>query len=144
MQYNKSPISLREGKAYIDGVEVMDSIHLEAIFTPDIWTGRTLGEKTPSTRWIGGAGTGSITRRRATPFLKEAIKKYLETGATPEFTIQGIQSDKNSDYYKEYGSETVTLVGCVMTGGLNLIQLDSESTSALEDVIGFNFKDIAA
>ena len=26
MQYNKNPISLREGHAFIDGVEVMDEI----------------------------------------------------------------------------------------------------------------------
>mgnify|MGYP004660690811 CR=1 FL=1 len=28
MQYNKNPISLREGHAFIDGVEVMDGVFL--------------------------------------------------------------------------------------------------------------------
>ena len=29
MQYNKNPISLREGKVFIDGIEVLDSIKCE-------------------------------------------------------------------------------------------------------------------
>ena len=48
MKYNKSPISLREGKMFIDGVEVMDGIKANIKFTPDVWTGRQLGEQTPS------------------------------------------------------------------------------------------------
>lgn len=90
MQYNNNPISLREGKAFIDGVEVMDSIKMEIKFTPDVWTGRQLGERTPSSRWLGCDITGTMTRRRSTNWLKEAIKRYNKTKETPEFTIQDI------------------------------------------------------
>ena len=62
MQYNKNPISLREGHAFIDGVEVLDSVKMTVNFTPETWTGRQLGEKTPSTRWIGATITGNMTR----------------------------------------------------------------------------------
>lgn len=140
MQYNKSPISVREGHAYIDGVEVLDSIKLEAKVTPDVWTGRQLGEKSPSSRWLGWAITGTMTRRRSTNFLRQKLKEYKERGETPEMTIQGIMDDPNSDYYKTYGRETVTLVGCVITGDINLINLDSEG-QVVEDPIGFNAKD---
>ena len=54
MQYNKNPISLREGHAFIDGVEVLDSVKMTVNFTPETWTGRQLGEKTPSTLVIQG------------------------------------------------------------------------------------------
>ena len=74
MEYNKSPISLREGKAFLDGVEVLDSIKMNIKFTPEVWTGRQLKEKIPSSRWIGGTLTGDMTRRRSTPFLKDKIK----------------------------------------------------------------------
>lgn len=141
MQYNKNPISLREGKAFIDGVEVMDSIKLEIKFTPDVWTGRQLGERTPSSRWLGCDITGTMTRRRSTNWLKEAIKRYNKTKETPEFTIQGIMNDENSDYYAAHGTETVTCVGCVLTGDLNLINLDSAG-QVVEDNIAFNIKDI--
>lgn len=141
MEYNKSPISLREGKVFIDGIECLDSVTCVINFTPDVWTGRQLGERTPSSRWLGASITGTMTRRRSTPWLKEAIQKYQTTKATPEFTIQGIMNDENSDYYAENGSETVTCVGCVLTGDLNLINLDSNG-EIVDDSIAFNAKDI--
>ena len=52
MQYNKNPISLREGHALIDGVEVMDGVKMTINFTPETWTGRQLNETTPSTRCL--------------------------------------------------------------------------------------------
>jgi hypothetical protein len=140
-KYNKNPISLREGKVFIDGVEVMDSVKCEIIFTPDTWTGRVLGEKTPSTRWIGGAYKGTITRRRSTPFLKDAATKYMRTGITPEFTIQGIMDDANSDYFEDYGAIAITAVGCVLTGDFSLISMDSGGNIA-DDSLSFNAKDI--
>lgn len=141
MQYNKNPISLREGKAFLDGIEVLDSIKLEIKFTPDVWTGRQLGERTPSSRWLGCEITAAMTRRRSTPWLREAIQRYNKTKETPEFTIQGIMNDENSDYYDSYGTETITCVGCVLTGDLNLINLDSGGT-VVEDAVSFNVKDI--
>ena len=141
MQYNKNPISLREGKVFIDGIEVLDSVKCEIKFTPDVWTGRQLGERTPSSRWLGCQITGNMTRRRSTPWLREAIQRYNKDKGTPEFTIQGIMNDENSDYYAANGTETVTCVGCVLTGDLNLINLDSEG-QVVEDAISFNAKDI--
>lgn len=141
MQYNKNPISLREGKAFIDGVEVMDSIKFKIKFTPDVWTGRQLGERTPSSRWLGCQIVGEMTRRRSTPWLREAIQRYNKTKETPEFTIQGIANDENSEFFANYGAEVVTCVGCVLTGDLNLIDLDSEG-NIVDDSITFNVKDI--
>lgn len=141
MNYNKNPISLREGKIFIDGVEVCDQVKCEIKFTPDVWTGKQLGEITPSSRWLGATITGSITRRRSTPWLKETIQSYLNSKGTPEFTIQGVMDDANSDYYADNGSNTVTCVGCVLTGDLNLINLDSGG-DVVDDVIAFNAKDI--
>lgn len=140
MTYNKNPISLREGKIMIDGVECLDSVSATINFTPDVWTGRQLGEITPSSRWLGAAIAGTITRRRSTPWLKEAIKRYKNSKATPEFTIQGIMNDTESDYYAENGSDVVTVVGCVLTGDLTLVSLDSNG-QVLDDNIAFNGKD---
>lgn len=141
MEYNKSPISLREGKVMLDGVVVADAIKCEIKFTPDVWSGKQLGERTDSSRWLGGKITGNITRRRSTPFLKEKITEYLKSGKTPEMTIQGIMNDPNSDYVADYGSDIVTAVGCVLTGDLNLTNLDSGG-EVVEDSIGFNAKSI--
>lgn len=141
MEYNKNPISLREGKVFIDGVEVADSVACTIKFTPDVWTGKQLGERTNSSRWLGYNITGSITRRRSTNWLAEKIKEYRNSGATPEMKIQGIMNDANSDYYAAHGTDTVTCVGCVLTGDLPLTALDSGG-EVVDDVIAFNAKDI--
>lgn len=140
-EYNKSPISLREGKVFVDGVEVMDSVKCDIKFTPEVWTGKQLGERTPSNRWLGYAIAGSITRRRSTPWIENVIRQYTATGRTPEFKIQGIMNDENSDYFSEFGSSTITAVGCVLTGDLPLTMLDSAG-EVVDDVIAFSAKDI--
>ena len=141
MKYNFSPISLREGRVLLDGVPILDSIKCEIKMTPDVWTGRNLGEMTPSSRWIGYAITGTITRRRNSIWLEQKIKEYQANHETPEMTIQGVMSDPNSDYYKTYGTNVVTCVGCVLTGDLPLTMLDSGG-EVVEDSISFNAKDI--
>lgn len=141
MEYNKNPISLREGKVFIDGVEVADSVACTIKFTPDVWSGKQLGERTNSSRWLGYNITGSITRRRSTNWLSEKIKEYRKSGATPEMKIQGVMNDENSDYFAAHGTDTVTCVGCVLTGDLPLTALDSGG-EVVDDVIAFNVKDI--
>lgn len=141
MKYNKSPISLKEGKVFIDGVECLDSVACTIQFTPDVWTGKTLGEKSNSSRWTGYNITGTLTRRRSTPWLADIIAKYKKNGKTPELTIQGIMNDKASDYYAENGNYTVTAVGCVLTGALPLTALDSNG-DVVDDAVSFNAKDI--
>ena len=116
MEYNKNPISLREGKVFIDGVEVLDSVNCTIKFTPDVWTGKQLGERSSSSRWLGYTITGTITRRRSTNWLESKIKQYLKDGGTPELKIQGVMNDENSDYYAKHGSNVVTCVGVVLTG----------------------------
>ncbi len=139
LQYHKNPISLREGKVFLDGLEVFDSVKCEIKFTPDVWKGKQLGDRSSSSRWLGYDITGSITRRRTTAWLKETIQGYIKTGKTPEFTIQGIMNDAGSEYYDNNGSDTVTVVGGVLTGDLSLLSLDAEG-QVLDDVIGFNAK----
>ena len=139
LQYHKNPISLREGKVFLDGLEVFDSVKCEIKFTPDVWTGRQLGDRSSSSRWLGYSITGSITRRRTAAWLKDTIKGYIDSGKTPEFTVQGIMNDAGSEYYDTNGSDTVTVVGVVLTGDLNLLNLDADG-QVLDDVIGFNAK----
>ncbi len=141
LKYHKNPISLREGKVYLDGLEVYDSVKCEIKFTPDVWTGRQLGDRSASSRWLGYNITGSITRRRTTPWLKETIQSYINTGKTPELTIQGIMNDAGSEYFANNGSDTVTVVGVVLTGDLSLLNLDADG-QVLDDTIGFNAKAI--
>ena len=141
MEYNRNPINIREGKVFIDGIEVLDSVKCEIKFTPDVWTGKQLGDRAPSSRWLGYSITGNITRRRSTNWLKQKINEYKQNGGTPELKIQGVMDDENSDYYAKYGSDVVTCVGVVLTGDLPLTSLDSNG-EVVDDNISFNARDI--
>lgn len=141
-RYNESPIALSEGKIFVEGVEIYNGVKFELKFTPSVWKGKKLGERTSSSRWIGTDITGSITHRVATPWLEDMLQKYLEDGITPELQITGIMDDKGSDYYREFGSKTVTVLGCVLTGDITLMALDASSDGVREDTINFNAKAI--
>jgi len=136
MGFNKRRISLREGTLYLDGTAIADAVKCEAVFTPEVAESRALKEKGLSRRWIGYDITGTITEYRTTPWARQAIAKYLKTGETPEFTLTGIQNDKNSDYFEKNGNIKETLKGVVLTGDLSLLNLDAEG-ELLQDEIEF-------
>lgn len=141
MGYNKNHMVATEGHVFIDGEEILDCVKFELKATPEIAEGKTIGERTSSSRWTGIKYTGSITRYRSTPFLKNVLKKYRESGVIPELTIQGVMDDKASDYYQKYGNDAVTAVGCTLTGDIPLSSLDTAG-KFVEDTISFNAYDV--
>lgn len=126
---------MREGNVFLDGAKVADACKLNAVFTPKVWEGRTLGERGTNRRWLGYDITGTIEQWKTTPLYKKKILEYIQTGKTPEFKIQGISEDKASDFYENNGgSDTVTLTGCVLTGDIPLIDLDTEGEVMKESI----------
>ena len=41
---NRSPLSAREGKVYLDGVLIADTCKFQVVFKPDVWSGKQLSE----------------------------------------------------------------------------------------------------
>ena len=125
MDFNTRPISLRQGKIFIDGVEAADSVSATGTFTPDTWSYNI---------------TVNVTRYRSNPYIKEVIKKYQGTHKTPEITIQGIMDDPDSDFFDKHGNDVCTYVGCVPTGAMPLTALDSNG-DVVSDSLTFNARD---
>lgn len=123
---NASPLSAREGKVYIDGTLVADSCKFRINFKPTVWAGRSLGKKGTSRRWIGYDIELTLDEWKTNRFYKEKIDEYIQSGKTPEFKIQGIQNDPNSDFYDNCGKEKVTCIGCVPTGDIDLMDCDTD------------------
>lgn len=140
MEFNTRPISLRQGKIFIDGIEAADSVSATGTFTPDTWSGKQLGDYSNSTRWLGYNIAVTVTRHRSNPYIKEVIKKYQNTHKTPEITIQGIMDDPDSDFFDKYGNDVCTYVGCVPTGAMPLTALDSNG-DVVTDSLTFNARD---
>lgn len=139
---NSSPLSAREGKVYIGGVLVADSCKFLVVFKPDVWSGKQLSEHGTNRRWIGYDIEVQISQWKTTRMYRTMIDKYLKEGITPEMTIQGIQTDKNSDFYLTNKSEKVTCTGCVPTGDINLIDMDTDGDVVKEEIT-FGAKKIA-
>lgn len=131
---NSSPLSAREGKVYIDGVLVADSCKFKVTFKPDVWSGKQLSERGTNRRWIGYDIEVQITQWKTTRMYRTMIDKYLKDGTTPEMTIHGVQTDANSDFYLKNKSEEVTCIGCVPTGDINLIDMDTDGDVVKEDI----------
>ena len=139
---NRSPLSAREGKVYLDGLLIADTCKFKVVFKPDVWSGKQLSEPGTNRRWIGYDIEVTIEEWKTTRRYRNMIDSYLKTGRTPELTIQGVQTDKNSDFYEKNKSETVTCIGCVPTGDMNLIDMDTEG-DVVKESITFGAKRVA-
>ena len=141
-KFNQKPIHIAEGYVLFNGVRVYDAIKCTITMTPKTMTSMRLGSVTPDTRWGNTREYKvEITRRRTTSWTRDMINEYKKTGITPELTICGVQSDKDSDFYEKHGDQTVTALGCVPTGDIKILELDADG-EWLDDVMTLNAKDV--
>lgn len=134
MSENIKPLSLVEGKAFIDGEEVLDSAKMTIRFVPKVASYKIVGKKGTHRRWVGYDITGTLEEYKTTSRYEQIVKKYIADGKTPEFTIQGIRTDKDSDYYVENGSESVTVTGVVITSEIPLLDIDTDGELVKESI----------
>lgn len=72
----------------------------------------------------------------------QKISQYDRFLLKGRLTIQGVQTDENSDFYAANKSETVTCVGCVPTDDINLIDMDTDG-DVVKESIKFGAKRLA-
>ena len=111
----RNHIDCSQGRAFLDGEECLDAVSFSIVFSPVTSSTKTLGHTGEDTRWKGHTIKVTLSEYRSTDWIKQAIKNYLENKVTPNFTFQGICTDEQSDYYKDYGGQAVTVTGCVPT-----------------------------
>ncbi len=137
----RNHIDCSQGKAFLDGEECMDAVSFSIVFSPVTSSTKTLGHTGEDTRWKGHTIKVTLSEYRSTDWIKQAIRNYLENKVTPSFTFQGVCTDEQSDYYKDYGGQTVTVTGCVPTGDITVLSHDVNS-DFVQDSITFNCKDL--
>ena len=137
----RNQIDCSQGRAFLDGEECLDAVSFSIVFSPVTSSTKTLGHTGEDTRWKGHTIKVTLSEYRSTDWIKQAIKNYLENKVTPNFTFQGICTDEQSDYYKDYGGQAVTVTGCVPTGDITVLSHDVNS-DFVQDSITFNCKDI--
>ena len=134
MSENIKPLSAVEGKAYINGIEVMDSVKMTIRFVPKVANYRIVGKKGTHRRWVGYDITGTLDEYKTTARYERIVREYISNGKTPEFTFQGIRTDPDSDYYETVGSESVTVTGAVITGEIPLLDIDTDGELVKESI----------
>lgn len=134
MSENIKPLSLAEGKAYLDGEEVIDLTKMTIRFKPKVASYRVAGKKGTHRRWVGYDVDVTAEEYKTTNRYEKIVKKYIQDGITPEFTIQGIRTDPDSDYYNLVGSESVTVTGAVITGDIPLMDIDTDGEVVKESI----------
>ena len=137
----RNHIDCSQGRAFLEGEECLDAVSFSIVFSPVTSSTKTLGHTGEDTRWKGHTIKVTLSEYRSTDWIKQAIKNYLENKVTPNFTFQGICTDEQSDYYKDYGGQAVTVTGCVPTGDITVLSHDVNS-DFVQDSITFNCKDI--
>ncbi len=137
----RNHIDCSQGRAFLDGEECLDAVSFSIIFSPVTSSTKTLGHTGEDTRWKGHTIKVTLSEYRSTDWIKRAIKNYLENKVTPNFTFQGVCTDEQSDYYRDYGGQTVTVTGCVPTGDITVLSHDVNS-DFVQDSITFNCKDL--
>lgn len=127
-----------EGKVFLDGELVAEAKKLLIKVTLNNAKSKPLGNKTEKTRTCGYTISVEMGAYKTSKFGVDIIKKYIDKGITPEFTIQAMNNDSGSDYFKQFGNDVVTVVGCVPTGDLTVLDLDSSSTDYVEETFSFS------
>lgn len=133
-----NPMLKTEGKVFIDGEEIIQAKKINVKVSLNNSTSKPLGVKTEKTRTTGYKITVEVGMYKTNKFGSMIVKKYLDKGLTPEFTIQALNNDKGSDFFKKYGNDVVTITGCVPTGDITMMDLDASSTDYVEETITFS------
>lgn len=134
---NVNPQLKSEGKLFIDGEEFAQAKKVTIKVTLSNAKSKVLGDKTSKTRTVGYDIKVEIGMYKTNRFGLKILKDYVDKGLTPSFTIQALNNDKGSDFFKQFGNDTVTVTDCVPTGDLTLLDLDASSTDYVEDTISF-------
>lgn len=138
---NASPLLVTSGKVFSNGAQVADAVKFMVKFKPKVWEGKRLSDRGTHRRWTGYDVEVNLVEWKTNRRYKTVINEFLKTGKTPEFTFQGIQEDKNSDFYDENGADEITCIGCVPTSDISLLELDTDGDVSKIDVT-FGAKDI--
>lgn len=139
MSVNKvNPILKSEGKLFIDGEEFAQAKKVLIKATITNAKSKPLGCKSQKSRTTGYDISVEIGMYKTNKFGNDIIKKYIDKGLTPELTVQALNNDKGSDFFKQFGNDVVTVTGCVPTGDITLLDLDASSTDYVEDTITFD------
>ncbi|MCM2674095.1 phage tail tube protein [Alkalicoccobacillus plakortidis] len=131
----QNTISGKEGRLFLDGVEMAHIKTFEANVEKNKNEVSIMGRRMTTHKTTGATGTGTATFYKVTSKFVLLMRDYVKKGEDPYFTIQAVLDDKASGR----GVERVTLFD-VNFDSAKIAGLDVDSES-LEEEAPFTFED---
>jgi hypothetical protein len=132
----QNTISAREGRLYLDGEELVNSIKFTISIKKKKVEAPILGKRIIGERTIGlEQPKGTITEYKATPRWLDMMTKYKDTGEEVYFTLMGVLDDASA----KRGTERIIVKECSIDE-LELMMFDSEG-DIVKNEIPFSYSD---
>lgn len=132
---SKDVLCAREGKLFLDGEEVFNSIKIELTVEKEKAEIKRLGKRMTGHKAVGLSASGTITEYHATSKAGMLLQKYKDTGVDPYFEGIATLYDPNSNR----GTERIAMSGINFDSAV-IISLDGEG-DVIQDELPFTIED---
>lgn len=131
-----TPMSAKETVLYIDDVLQRNATGFEFKATVGTKKNSVLGQRGETSRVDDIVYAGTFKMYKKDPWLQEYVAFIRDHGYHPPFNLTAMSESEGSDYYNEHGTQTVTLLNCVLTGDIMLMMGDT-SGDDVEETLSF-------
>jgi hypothetical protein len=136
MGYNsKDTISAKEGRFFLNGVEMLNHIKLELTVEKDKVEIKRLGKRMTGHKTIGMSASGTMTEYHATSNIGILLQQYKDTGEDVYLDGIVVLDDKSSSR----GIERITLIGINFDSAV-IANIDAKG-DVIQDEIPFTIED---
>lgn len=132
----QNAINGKEGRLFLDGVELAHIKTVEATIEKEKAEVNIMGRRMKGHKTTGASGEGTMTFYKVTSQFIRIMMDYVHRGEDAYFTLQAVLDDANSGR----GIERVTLFD-VNLNSAKVMGLDVDA-EALEEEVPFTFEDI--
>lgn len=131
---SKDSISMKAGRVFISGEEKTNTVSANIVFAINTAEVATLGNRGMGDKQISYKITGTLNEYKATKWLYDYCKAFQNGENLEPFDIQGVVEDKQSYYYRENGTDRITVKGCILTGDIPIFNMDAEGEVARDEI----------
>lgn len=132
---SKNTISAKEGRFFLDGVEMLNCIKLELTIEKDKAEIKRLGVRMTGHKTTGMSGSGTMTEYHATSAMGLLLQKYKDTGE--DLYLDGIVVV--DDVSSGRGVERIALTG-INFDSATIANIDAEG-EVIKDEVPFTIED---
>ena len=129
-------ISVKEGRAFMDGEELLNMIKFEIDAEKTKIEIPIAGRRTKSNKTVGLKLAGTIKQYKKNSVFGKMIEQYKDTGVDVYFDMEGVLDDPASGLEPE----RVVAKGCNIDSA-TIMAIDIESDDVIKEEISFTLED---